>query len=362
MDIFNDDAFSVVTMTTALEDFEFKPNYIGSLNLFEDVPTATDMVTIERRGNTLSIIQTTERGAPLPEGQTDGRTIRGYRAPRIAKGHTLQASAIQGIRAFNTESDLETMIGYVGRYSAKLVGDVELTWENMMLGAITGKVLDADGSTIVDWFAEWGIPVPDEIDFALDTVDTNIEEKCREVIEVMKRNSKGAWNNSTYIIGLCGKSFFNKLTMHKTIRETYLSTAQAQMLNRAMGLANGSGFRSGTIATFDHGGILFIRYQEADGFNFTADEATIKAAGKNGMGVQSKRCKFFPVNAPGVFQVAYAPAETFDFVNTIGRPLYQMLIRDRDRNAWVRPEIYSYPLFICTRPEMLLRAKESAGA
>lgn len=362
MDIFNDDAFSAVTMTMALEDYDFKPNYIGSLNLFEDIPTSTAMVSIERRGNTLAIIPTTPRGAPLPEGRLDGRTVRGFEAPRIAKGHTLLASAIDGVRAFNTESELETMIEFVGRYERKLVGEVELTWENMMLGAVMGKVLDSDGSVIVDWFAEWGITQPDEIDFALDTATTNIEEKCREVIEVMKRKSKGAWNISTYVIGLAGKSFFNKLTFHKTIRETYLNTQQAQMLNRAMGLANGSGFRAGTIATFEYGGITFVRYQEADDFNFTLNEAQLAALGEDGMGVQSNRCKFFPVNAPGVFEVAYAPGETFDFVNTLGRPLYSMMIRDRDRNAWVRPEVYSYPLFICTRPEMLLRAKESSGA
>lgn len=67
--------------------------------------------------------------------------------------------------------------------------------------------------------------------------------------------------------------------------------------------------------------------------------------------------KFFPVGAPGVFQVAYSPAETFDYVNTPGLPVYGMTIPDRDRNAWVRVEQYSYPLHICTRPEMLLRAK-----
>lgn len=362
MDIFNDDAFSAVSMTTALEDFEFKPNLIGSLNLFENVPIATTAVGIERRGNTLSIIPTSERGAPLPEGKRDGRNYRMFETVRIAKGHTIQASEIQNIRAFGEESELETMLEYVGRYEAKLVGDVELTWENMMLGAVMGKVLDADGSTIVDWFDEWNIALPAEIDFALDTADTDIEEKCREVIEVMKRNSKGAWNLSTYVVGLCGKSFFNKLTKHKTIRETYLNTQQANTLNRAFGVANGSPFRAGSIATFEYGGILFIRYQEADGFDFAASEATNAAKGKDGMGVQSKRVKFFPVNAPGVFQKAFAPGESWEWANTIGRELYSLMIRDKDRNFWVRPEVYSYPLFICTRPEMLLRGKESAGA
>ena len=36
-----------------------------------------------------------------------------------------------------------------------------------------------------------------------------------------------------------------------------------------------------------------------------------------------------------------------------------MTIPDRDRNASVRIELYSYPLFICTRPEMLQRAKKA---
>ncbi|MDZ3838713.1 MAG: major capsid protein [Rhodospirillales bacterium] len=42
-----------------------------------------------------------------------------------------------------------------------------------------------------------------------------------------------------------------------------------------------------------------------------------------------------------------------------GLDLYAMTIPDRERNAWVKVEVYSYPLFICTRPEMLQRAKRA---
>lgn len=355
MDIFNDDAFSAVTMTQGIEDYEFKPNLIGSLNLFDDIPTATEIISVERRGNVLNIIPTSLRGEPIAEGKRDGRKLRHFESTRIAKGHTLRSSEIERIRAFGSESELETMVTYVGRFSNRLIGEVELTWENMMLGAVQGKVLDADGSVIVDWFSEWGIAEPTEIDFALTTAATDIEQKCRDVIRTMMKKSQGAWTPATRVIGLAGDSFFDKLTGHKTVRETYLNTAQAAALNRAFGVATQSVLQAGSYAVFDFGGILFINYRGTDSFDDGATPGT-----KTGLGIKSTKCKFFPMNAPGVFQKAFAPGESFEFVNTLGRPLYQYLIRDEKRNMWVRPEVYSYPFFMCTRPEMLLTAKESA--
>lgn len=354
MDIFNDDAFSAVTMTQALEDYEYKPNLIGSLNLFEDVPIATTGVSVERRGNTLSIIKTSNRGEDIEEGVRDRRNLRTFESVRIAKGHTIQASEIQNLRAFGEEDELETMISYVGRYETRLVGDVELTWENMMLGAVQGVVLDADGSVIIDWYDEWGIAVPDEIDFKLDTAGTDVEKICRSVLRTMQNKAAGAWTLGTRVIGLAGDSFFDKLTGHKSVRETYLNTAQAQALNRAFGVATQMALQAGAYAVFDFGGITFINYRGVDDFDVNAEAGT-----KRALGIKPTKCKFLPVNAPGVFQQAFAPGEAFDFVNTIGRKLYSLMLRDEKRNFWVRPEVYSYPLFICTRPEMLLTGKEA---
>jgi hypothetical protein len=69
--------------------------------------------------------------------------------------------------------------------------------------------------------------------------------------------------------------------------------------------------------------------------------------------------KFVPVNVPGLFECAWAPAETFDFVNTPGKPLYAIPVKDLARNAWQRMELYSYPLHFCTRPAALLRGKNT---
>lgn len=98
------------------------------------------------------------------------------------------------------------------------------------------------------------------------------------------------------------------------------------------------GFKS-----FPFGGLAFRNFQGTD------DTTTIAIA--------PDKAKCFPVGARGVFQTAWSPAEFMDFVNTPGRDVYALTIPDRDRIAWARVELYSYPLFICTRPEMLPRAK-----
>ncbi|WP_375643697.1 MULTISPECIES: major capsid protein, partial [unclassified Bartonella] len=249
------------------------------------------------------------------------------------------------------EDQLETAMKYIARKQKKLISEIELTWENMQLGAVQGVVLDADGSVIVDWYKEWEITPPKPIDFKLNTETTNVADNVDQVIMRMIEASKGAFSDRSRIIGLCGNEFFSKLKNHKTIRETYLNTALAQTLNSAGGVATPSALGSGSFGSFDFAGVTFINYRSIHNYNVSA-----KAGTKRAIGIKPDECQFFPVDAPGVFQKTFAPGESLDFANTVGKPLYTMLIVDHDRNAWVKPEVYSYPLYICTRPEMLFKA------
>ena len=68
--------------------------------------------------------------------------------------------------------------------------------------------------------------------------------------------------------------------------------------------------------------------------------------------------RFRGLSQPDAFQAGFSPAELLPFVNTPGHDVYAMVVPDRERQAWVRPEVYSYPLMMCTRPAMLLRGKK----
>ena len=332
MTIFLNDAFRAATLTTALNRRPHKPGFLGSLGIFTPRPVRTVTVAVESRNGKLSLIKTSERGAPLQQADNEKRDIRDFRTVRIAKGGTIYAHEIQGIRAWGTTSELQQVQAEVAQCLAGLQDDVDLTQEYMMLGAIQGLVLDADGSTIRDWYGEFGINRPAEIDFELDDSATDVRGKCTAVVRAMQRGAQGGFLPTTEVHALAGDDFYDKLIAHDHVRDTYLNQQQAAELR------NGVAFDS-----LRFGGITFHNYRGTD------DNSTVA--------IRPNECKFFPVGGKDVFEVAQSPAETFDFVNTPGLPSYAMLIPDRDRNAWIKPEVYSYPLHICTRPGMLQSAK-----
>lgn len=341
MDIFKSDAFSMVQLTEAIQKVGFQPQRLGQLGLFTPQPVRTESIAIEKREGTLRLIKSDERGAPLAQRTTEKRDIRNFRTVRLAKGDRITASEIQNIRAFGSETELMQVQGEVARRLAGplgLVNDMELTWEHMRLGAVQGIVLDADGSVLNNWFDAWGVAQPAELDFDLDAASPApgaLRKKCDALVRSMLRSMRGLGGPGTTIHALVGDAFWDDLVNHPEVRETYLNYEAAAALRE--GTAFGQGFR--------FGGITWENYRGTD------DNSTVA------VGVD--KAHFFPVNAPGLFQVAFSPAETFDYVNTPGLPMYSMTVPDNDRNMWVDIEVYSYPLFYCTRPEVLRRGKRT---
>jgi len=341
MDIFKQNAFTSVSLIDGVERIPYVPNFLGSIpNLFIDKPVRTTTVAIEERSGVLGVIQTSPRGAPLVQRTNEKREIRDFRTVRIAEGDRINADEVQDIRAFGSESELAQVQDEVTRRFAGPTGikaNIELTWEYHRLGAVQGVVLDADGSTIVDWFSAFGLSQDGEIDFDLDNgspASGAVRKKCTQVVrQTMKGLKLGSvMPQKIQIIGLAGDGFWDDLTAHSEVRETYKYQQEASELRKGLAYEE-----------LYYGEINFMNYHGSD------DDT---------VGIASNECKFFPV-LPGLFQRALSPGESFDFVNTLGREIYPYVIPDKDRNMWVDVEGYSYPLFICTRPKALQRAKRT---
>jgi hypothetical protein len=341
LNIFRNDAFSTVELTAAIERVPYLPTGLGDLGIFEDKPIRTTALAVEERSGKLVIIPTSARGTPPTERTTEKRKMRYFETPRIAHSDTLYAAELQSIREFGQESVLMQVQAEVGRRLAGptgLTSNMEYTWERHRLGAVQGKLLDADNSVLFDWFEEFGIDEPEEIAFNLSNPaaeDGDLRMLCNEIVRKMMRASQGAWTPSTRVQALCGDGFWDKFTRHQDVLKTYFNWEAAKELRQ------GGAFKS-------------MAFGDIDWMNYRGSNDNSEIA------IGHDEVKFFPVGAPGVFQRALAPGESFEWVNTPGKPIYVQPIFDLQRNAWWKQEVYSYPLHICTRPEMLLSGRAGA--
>jgi hypothetical protein len=306
MNIFDQDAFSTISLTQGIENVPYTPGFLGSQNIFEPESIRTEVAAFEQRNGVLTLIQSSERGAPLSQQESEKRDLRYRKTVRLAKGATIQASEIQNIRSFGTETELQAVANEVmRRYTGPtgLINDLNLTFEWHRLGAIQGVLLDADNTVIQNWFSFWGITQPAEIDFALDTATTDVRGKCSQVVRAMARAANGAWiEGRTQVHALVGDTFWDKLKDHAKVRDSYLNWEAAQSL-RAAAAEPGKGTFG---EAFYFGGIFFHNYRGTDDYDENATE------GKRMVGIPSSKAKFYPVNAPGAFKHIKSPGESFD--------------------------------------------------
>jgi hypothetical protein len=339
IDIFSGDAFNTITLTNALKKVPYKPQMLGSLGIFQPKPIRGIDIAYEKMDGALSLIQTSQRGAPLEQRGNEKRDIRVFRTRRVAKASKLRADEILGIRAFGSESELQQAQEEVMRRMTGLRDDLDLTLENMRLGAVQGIVLDANGDVLDNWFTAWGGSQPSEIDFDLDNANPAsgaVKKLCNQVIRTMARNAKGAFTPGTRVVGLCGDAFYDDLTTHPEVVKTFLNQQAANDLRENYADA---------FESFRYGGITWMNYRGTD------DGSTVA--------VGTDKVKFFPLGANGVFDWVQAPGESFDAAQGAGEPFYALTIPDRDRNEFVEIEVKTYPLFVCARPECLLRGKRT---
>jgi hypothetical protein len=325
--IFDDDAFSVATLTAAINEQEYLPGRIGALGLFEEEGVTTLTVQIEKDGDTLALVPAGERGVSGLVVGGSKRILIPFNTVHLPQRFAINADEIQGIRAFGTLTELQAVQDVVSRRLAKARRQLDATHEFQRMGAIKGQVLDADGtSVLLDIYDRFGV-TRQELSMGLNSADANVQVQCVEALD-MQEEALGSVT-TTGSRALCGKTFWAKLIAHKSVMQTYLATQQAAALR-------GDGRES-----FDFGGITWERYRgKVAGVAFIADD----------------EARLIPEGVPELFISAFAPADYMETVNTLGLPYYSKL-ETMPFGKGVAGEAQSNPLHLCTRPRAVIRLK-----
>ncbi len=322
LDIFRNDAFSVISLTEKILTAPFKPSRIQQLGLFGEKSISSTSVVVEIKNGTLTLIQTTPRGGPASQIGAIKRKARSLMVPHLERDSTIYADEVQGIRAFGSENELETVQAVVDERLARLRAMHEVTLEYQRLGALKGIILDADGSTLFNLFDEFGVTGQTY------TIDLNTGALAvrRQSVEIQRliEDELGAEPVSGFR-AFAGDEFFDALIESASVTGT-LQYQESQSLRTDL--------RKG----FIYAGITWENYRgNVNGTQFVeSDEAIVFPEGTD------------------LFQTYFAPADYLETVNTLGKRLYAKIFNDPELNRFVKVHSQSNPLSLNLRPRAVV--------
>lgn len=340
IDILNDPAFSSRELTDSINRVPIQWGRIGELNVFPDRAIRTTTVELEIRNGILNLLPTRTRGEPGTAGVRGKRDIELFRIHHIPHDTQIKADDVQNVRPFEGgPSELEQVIDRVNEDLIEHRAKHDITREHMRASALRGVIVDADGSTLLDVFARFGV-AEKSVDFVLGTATTGVQQKAFEVKRHIQKNLLG--DVMTGVRALCSPEFFDKFTSHDAVKRAWDGwNANSNLL--------GSDPRAG----FSFGGITWEEYL-GEATDLQEDGTTVTR-----LFIPAGDCRFYPEGTRTTFATYNAPADFIETVNTPGEPFYAKQAVEPRFQRWVDVHSQQNLLPLPKRPAVLVRGFSS---
>ncbi|OYQ31447.1 hypothetical protein CHU95_20055 [Niveispirillum lacus] len=330
---FAGDAFSTTSLTAAVNKRPYAPSKLRTMGLFTPKSVRTDTVIVEEKDGQLGLIQTSQRYQRAPTKGNSKRKARSFIIPHLKQERTIRADEVQGVRQFGSENELETLQSKIDEKMDEALSDLDATTEHHMLGAVSGLLLDADGSVIYDLFSEFQVAQHTEVDFDLDSAAAGIRSKTSAIRRLIKSELGVQGNLPFGLEAFCDGEFFDALINHPEVKQAYDRFQEGAALREDY-----------THGVFTYAGVRWHDYQGMDD-------------GSSGIGDQ--KVQFFPSGIPDLFTVTFAPADWNETVNRPGLPRYAAMPTELQTIRSATLEVQSNPLCLCTRPRVLIKGKRT---
>lgn len=324
--VFDQDAFSLQTLTAEINNLPFTPTMIGGMNLFEEEGVATLSALIDEINDTVALLSPKPRHAPGHVVNGDKGKVHSISIPHIPERAAIFADSVQGVRELGSETNTKTVESERNARLRKMRRQIDYAVEYHRLLVLQGSYMDVNGA-IQSAYTLFGAGSRTSVDFLLGTATTKVREKCIEVTEAVESALGGVGYTGVEV--LCSTGFWKKLITHPKVEETYLNTSMAAAL------------REGLLGTMEFGDITWRRYR-----------------GTSAVKVPDGKGLVYPVGVPGMYMTRFAPAPYIETVNTTGLPYYaKSKVMDFDRGLEL--EAQSNPLNLCLRPAALIEVTSS---
>ena len=321
----------VVDFTPLLELAPTPPTLLASLDLFDVSHERTTLIAVGRDVSDNNLIPARNRGGDRNWATKSEPNRKPLSIPFFPLDHNITAQDIQSLRSYGSvgfTEELRSQEEVVQRYMAVINRDIAYTKEAIYSAAVRGFAYNGTNGSLnanYNWYDVWGqTQQAITIDFTSDTIDPSevIESEGRAYIEDNKLDG----STVTRIFCLCGRNFFSKLIHNPFLRSAYQ-------------------FYQGTPNPIRDriGGDLDVQIFEFEGVTYMTDPHGY---------IASDEGYLFPEGIPGMFQSFYAPADDFNYANSVAQEAYSFMIT-QGRTLQLQSEFSL--LAVNNRPELVVK-------
>jgi hypothetical protein len=327
---FDAGGYSLAEMTQAINILPNVYTRLGQLGLFRFEGITQRSAIIEQAEGVLNLLPTVPLGGPATVANRDTRSMRSFTVPWIPHDDAITPQDVQGVRGFGVADAADPLATVMERKLVRMRTKHAQTREYMEINALRGTVKDGAGTTLYNYFTEFGLAQL-STDFVLGTGTTNIQAKVRDVLRKIEVELKG--EVMTGVLALVSPEFFDKLIGHAKVEDAYKYYSSGPQP-----------LREDTRRRFPFAGIVFEEYNATVTLSTGATETLIPAG--DGMA--------FPLGTMDTFVTYGAPANLIETVNTVGLPMYARQLSRPDGSAIdVKTEASILP--VNKRPRLAVR-------
>ena len=344
LDVFNQNAFGVISLSAAISDMTPQFGYLESLNLFPEEGVTQRTVAVDFDVTNNQLLPQSQWGGPAPANKSAKGKTRSYAIPHFPVEDQMLAADLQGRRRPGTDMTVD-MQYVLSKKMREMRLKIEQTKEWLRLGVLkSGQIKDGAGNLILDIYADFGIS-QDSTSFVLGTTTTDVLGK----IATVKRQAVKALRGSpmSYFLALCSDSFYDDLVSHPNVQKAFQYFQNGNGYSLDVDLSFGATkpdaearFTPPT-SVFKFGGVGWINYSGTVPDSTGAAQALI----------DDGSAYMFPMGTDA-FKTWHAPADYMETVNTMGLPFYAKQERTK-YDKGIDVECQSNPLPICLKPKVI---------
>ncbi len=333
IDGFDNREYTADELIMAINEFDNFYTLVTDLGIFGDpIPLSSTFVSLDFDNMKFRLLPTTARGGPVPKAVRAKGKRKLFEIPMSAYEDAINVGDLQNMRGFGSHAP-KMLDEEVNRRLFNLAMNHQLTHEWRRIGALQGKILDSDGSTLIDLFDEFGITQKVEAFGGASSVNQYIRNVKRHI----ELNLKG--DVMTSVVALCSPEFFDMLLEDDDIKAAYNAASAMTRFNPNI---------DDVRPTFYHHGVTFMEYlgqaEVEDGDGTTTTRKFIPAGD----------ARFFPVGTRQTAMSWTAPGDFLEALNNPGQLYYAKSAPVKfDRGVEFHTQSSFLPLWV--RPAVLVR-------